>query len=69
MAFAFPRYYFNIVASNLLQNFTKLGSESVGITMMVSNMLVALLAAIVAGIVIYGEYKKDKLAIKNIKTA
>ena len=62
-------FVFRIPVLWALQNFTKLGSESVGITMMVSNMLVALLAAIVAGIVIYGEYKKDKLAIKNIKTA
>ena len=62
-------FVFRIPVLWALQNFTKLGSESVGITMMVSNMLVALLAAIVAGIVIYGEYKKYKLAIKNIKTA
>lgn len=59
-------FVFRIPVLWALQNFTKLGSESVGITMMVSNMLVALLAAIVAGIVIYEEYKKDKLeTIKN----
>ncbi len=52
-------FAFRIPVLWTLQNFTSLGSESVGITMMVSNILVAAMAAIVVIIVIHRECKTD----------
>lgn len=52
-------FVFRIPVLWSLQHFTELGSESVGITMMVSNILVATMALLVVSLVIHGECKKD----------
>ncbi|MBO5278156.1 MAG: MATE family efflux transporter [Lachnospiraceae bacterium] len=52
-------FVFRIPVLWALQNFTQLGSESVGITMMVSNILVAVMAIVVVSIVAAKECKKD----------
>jgi len=51
-------FLFRIPVLWFLQNFTDLGSESVGITMMVSNMLVAVMGLAAALAVIHGERKE-----------
>ncbi len=50
-----------------LQNFTALGTESVGITMMVSTMVVAVMALVIALLVVRSENKKaeEKDAIRT----
>lgn len=51
-------FLFRIPVLWILQNFTSLGTESVGITMMVSNILVAVMALIIALLVVHSESKK-----------
>lgn len=55
-------FVFRIPVLWALQNFTSLGNESVGITMMVSNSLVAVMALVVIILVIRRECKKSKIS-------
>lgn len=50
-----------------LQKFTQIGSQSVGIVMMVSNILVGIMAVIVAGIVIRDICKQNQLRFWKIR--
>lgn len=49
-----------------LQQFTQIGSKSVGIVMMVSNILVGIMAVVVAGIVIRDICKRYQLCFWRI---
>ena len=59
-----PIIFFTLIMQTIqaLQNFTSLGNESVGITMMVSNSLVAVMALVVVILVIRRECKKSKIS-------
>jgi len=52
-------FVFRIPVLWVLQNFTTLGTESVGITMMVSNTLVAVMALIIALLVVRSESREE----------
>ena len=72
-------FVFRVPVLWFLQNFTNLGSESVGIVMMVSNISVAFVAILAAAIVIPAAKKKywgkhrekskrfHNMDVKNIK--
>ena len=54
-------FLFRIPVLWALQNFTALGTESVGVTMMVSNTLVSVMALTVALLVVKKERKSEPL--------